>query len=92
MKVHRQFDLDIRALKSLNRDGSGIPQKIEEFLISLSKKGYTVLNSSSYVMGIPQSITLIKEVTGSIGSAIAMTIKEDFDAVSEKAGVRKMFS
>ena len=92
MKVHQQFDLDVSALKKAAKESSAVSQKIEELLFSLSKKGYTVLKSSSYVMGIPQSITIIKEATGSIASAITSSIKEDFDSVSERSGMQKVFN
>ena len=93
MKVHQQFDLNDRMLHSMRRDGFSIaPHKFEEFIALLSRKGYTIIKSSSYVMGIPQSITLIKETTELIAGNIASKIREDFKAVSERTGIGSIFS
>ena len=67
------------------------PYTIEELVSNLSKKGYTVLKSSAYHTGIPQIITIVKEFTGPFVSQFTNKIKDDFDAVSKKLGIREMF-
>ena len=92
MRLHQQFDINTRNLAVLGRDILAIhPYAIEELITSLSKRGYTVLKSSSYYMGIPQSLTIIKEFTGPFASLFANKIREDFDNVSKKLGIREMF-
>lgn len=92
MRLHQQFDLNTRNLTLLGRDLLAIPPyAIEELVSNLSKKGYTVLKSSSYYMGIPQSLTIIKEFTGPFVSQFADKIRNDFDNVSKKLGIREMF-
>ena len=92
MRIHQQFDLDIDNIKPLGREFFAIPPYIMENLITrLSKKGYTVLISSAYYMGIPQSITVIKKITGTTETKFSSKIKEDFDAVSKGLKIEKLF-
>lgn len=67
------------------------PYIIEELANNLSKKGYTVLKSSAYYMGIPQSITVVKEFTGPFISKFANKIREDFNETTKTLGIRELF-
>ena len=92
MRLHHQFELNIE-----NRgEGSQIfaiqPSVVEELVTSLTRKGYTVLKSSAHYMGIPQSITVIKEFTGPFTTLFSSKLKEDFDAISAKLGIDKLFN
>ena len=92
MRLHHQFDLNTNNLNQFGRDLLTIPPYlIEELVSSLSKNGYTVLKSSAYYMGIPQSITVVKEFTGPFASQFANKIRNDFDNVSKKLGIRELF-
>lgn len=92
MKMHRQFDLNVNNVKLFGRDLLVIPPYvIEELTSNLSKKGYTVLKSSAYFMGIPQSITVVKEFTGPFVTQFASKIRNDFENVSNKLGIRELF-
>ena len=94
MKLHQQFDLNINALKNL----SGISKKINEFPSLVEKltkdlieNGYTVIKSAAYDMGVPQSITIIKEFTGPFATLFSTKIRNDFNAVSKALGIEKLF-
>ena len=92
MRLHHQFELNIE-----NRgEGSQIfaiqPSVVEELVTSLTRKGYTVLKSSAHYMGIPQSITVIKEFTGPFTTLFSSKVKEDFDEISAKLGIDKLFN
>ncbi len=92
MKLHHQFDLNTESTISLGRERMSIPPyMIEELVKSMTKKGYTVLKSSAYYMGIPQSITVVKEFTGPFVTHFAGKIKKDFDSVSKKIGIGELF-
>ena len=92
MRLHQQFDLNTRNIALLGRDLFAMPPYvIEELISNLSKKGYIVLKSSAYQIGIPQSITIVKEFSGPFVSQFADKIRNDFDSVSRKLGIREMF-
>lgn len=92
MKVHHQFDLNIGNVKLFGRELLVVPPYvIEELISNLSKKGYTVLKSSAYFMGIPQSITVVKEFTGPFVSHFTNKMRDDFDSVSKKLGINELF-
>lgn len=92
MRIHQQFDLDLSRITPLGRELLAIPPYIVENLVrSLSRKGYVVLKSSAYYMGIPQSITVVKEFTGPFVTKFSSKIKEDFDTVSKGLKIEKLF-
>ena len=92
MRLHHQFDLNINNTELFGRELLVTPPSIiEELTVNLSKKGYTVLKSSAYYMGIPQSITVVKEFTGPFVSQFANKIRNDFENVSKKLGIRELF-
>ncbi|MBI2656096.1 hypothetical protein HYX06_06770 [Candidatus Woesearchaeota archaeon] len=92
MRLHHQFDLNTRILNSFGKDKIALPPYlIEDLITKLSKEGYTVLKSSAYFMGIPQSIIVVKEFTGPFVSQFASKIRNDFDSVSRKLGIRELF-
>lgn len=92
MKLQQQFDLNLKILNDLGRELLAIPPHlIEELISSLTKKGYVVIKSSAYYMGIPQSITIIKDFTGPFVTQFSSKVKEDFNAVSKVLGIEKLF-
>jgi len=92
MKLHQEFSLNPNAIKPLGRELFVTPPHlIEELITSMTKKGYRVLKSSIYFMGIPQSITVVKEFSGPFVSHFANKIRDDFEAVSRKLGIKELF-
>ncbi|MBI4452439.1 hypothetical protein HY637_03355 [Candidatus Woesearchaeota archaeon] len=92
MKLHQQFDLNLSMAKPLGRELMTLPPYIiEELITKMSKKGYTVLKSSAYYMGIPQSIIVIKEFTGPFVSHFTSKIRKDFDEASRRLGINELF-
>lgn len=96
MKLHQQFDLRLDALKIENFND--IPKKINEISVLVEKliknlleKGYTVVESSVYHMGMPQSITVIKDFTGPFVTNFSLKIKDDFSYVSKMLGIEGLF-
>ena len=92
MRLHQQFELNIGNSKT---EGSQIlavhPSIIEELVVNLTRKGYIVLKSSAHYMGIPQSITVIKEFAGPFTTLFSAKLKEDFDSVSKALGIDNLF-
>ena len=91
MRVYQQFDLDMGLVRKLVKEGLIAPQKIEDLLISLSRKGYTVLKSTANFMGIPRSLTIVKDATASVGSTIATKVRDDFLKIASQLGVERLF-
>mgnify|MGYP001558465440 FL=1 len=92
MRLHHQFDLDTENVKRLGRDLFALPPYIvEELLITLRKKGYTVLKSSADFMGIPKSITVVKEFTGPFVTMFSAKMKKDFNFITKKLGIERLF-
>lgn len=94
MRLHQQFDLNTEILRNL----SSIPEKINEFPSIVEKLtkgmiegGYTVIKSAAYDMGVPQSITVIKEFTGPFATFFSTKIKKDFNSASKALGIEKLF-
>lgn len=94
MRLHQQFDLNTEVLRNL----SGIPRKINEFPSLVEKltkdlieDGYTVIKSAVYDIGVPRSITIIKEFTGPFATLFSTKIKKDFNSVSKALGIEKLF-
>ncbi|MAG92024.1 hypothetical protein CMO83_05090 [Candidatus Woesearchaeota archaeon] len=96
MKLHQQFDLNLKVLKIDNfndipRAVNEVPFLVEKLTKNLIGKGYTVVKSSAYFMGVPQSITVVKDFTGPFVSKFSSKAKEDFKTVSKKLGIDKLF-
>lgn len=96
MKLHQQFDLNPKALKPDNfndipRAINEVPVLVEKLIKDLLEKGYIVIESSARYMGIPKSITIIKDFTGPFVLNFSSKIMEDFKALSRKLGVEKLF-
>ena len=92
MRLHHQFDLDTENVKRLGRDLFALPPYlIEDLVNSLTKKGYKVLKSSADFMGIPKSITVVREFTGPFVSMFSAKIKEDFDSATRRLGIERLF-
>ncbi len=96
MKLHQQFDLNVNILdndtiehisKKLNR----IPELIEVLSKNLIQKGYAVIISSAYYMGLPQSITVMKDFSGPFVMLYSTKIKKDFENISKTLGIGKLF-
>ena len=96
MKLHQQFDLNLKALKpedftDIPRTLNEIPVLVENLIKDLLEEGYIVIESSARHMGIPQSITVIKDFTGPFVTKFSTKINEDFNDLSKKLGVEKLF-
>ena len=96
MKLHQQFDLNLKALKPDNVNEipkviNELPVLVEKLVKDLLREGYIVIESSAKYMGIPQSITIIKEFTGPFVLNFSSKVIEDFRAFSRKLGVEKLF-
>lgn len=92
MRLHQQFELNLEDNKT---EGSQIlaihPSVIEELVANLTRKGYSVLKSTTHYMGIPQSITVIKDFTGPFTILFSAKLKEDFDSITKKLGIERLF-
>ena len=92
MKLYHQFDLKNEVLRSLGRELFEVPPYVvEELVKNLSRKGYTILKSSANYMGLPKSITVIKEFTGPFVGQFTAKIKDDFRNISKKLGISELF-
>ena len=96
MKLHQQFDLNLEALKPDNfndipRAINNVPVLVEKLIKDLLKEDYIVVESSSRYMGIPQSITVIKDFTGPFVIRFSSKTKDDFKAISRALGIEKLF-
>ena len=96
MKLHQQFDLNIQALKpesfrDIPAKVNEIPVLVEKLVNDLLEEGYIVLESSARHMGLPRSITVIKDFTGPFVTRFSTKIKDDFNALSKKIGVGELF-
>ena len=92
MKLHQQFDLRNDVIRPMGRELLEIPPYlVEELAAKLSKKGYTILKSSAHYMGIPKSITVVKEFTGPFVAQFTAKIKDDFKAISKSLGIDELF-
>jgi len=96
MKLHQQFDLNLKALKPENlndipRAINELPVLVENLIKDLLKEGYIVIESSARYMGVPKSITIVKDFTGPFVIRFSSKIREDFNSVSKKLGVDKLF-
>jgi len=92
MRLHQQFDLNLSIMRPLGRELITIPPYlVEELILSLSKRGYQVLKSSAYFMGIPQSITVVNDFTGPFVSKFSTKIRDDFASISKSLGIENLF-
>ena len=96
MKLHQQFDLNLNALKI--DDFNDIPKKINEIPVLVEKlikdlleEGYIVIESSARHMGIPKSITVVKDFTGPFVTKFSAKVQNDFNALSKTIGIEKLF-
>ena len=96
MKLHQQFDLNVRALKPRNLDdiprtANKISLLIEKLTKDLLQKGYIIVQEGMSSLGIPKRITVIKEFSGPFVTHFSIKTKEDFKAVSRSLGIEKLF-
>lgn len=92
MKIHQQFDLNLGVINELGKDSLVVPPHlIEELITKLTKRGYTILKSSTSYMGLPQSITLVKDFTEPFVAKFSAKTIEDFNAISRALGIDKLF-
>jgi hypothetical protein len=96
MKLHQQFDLNLKALKPENfndlpRAINEMPLLVEKLIKNLLEQGYIVIESSAKHMGIPKSITVIKDFTGPFATIFSSKINEEFNNLSKKLGVERLF-
>lgn len=96
MKLHQQFDLNIREIKPENfndipRAMNEIPNLVERLIKDLLRKGYMVIQEGVDYLGVPRRITVIKEFNGPFVTHFSIKAKEDFKAVSRALGIEKLF-
>ncbi len=91
MRLHQQFDLKIEPILGGRQDLAIHPYVIEELIANLTRKGYRVIKSSANHMGMPQSITIIKDFTGPFAAMFSAKAKEDFDSITKRLGIDGMF-
>lgn len=96
MKLHRQFDLnmDVFGLQSINdipKKINEIPLLVEKLIRDLLEEGYIVIESSARHMGVPKSITVIKNFTGPFVTKFSTKIQDDFSDLSKALGIEKLF-
>lgn len=96
MRLHQQFDLNPNEINSGRF--SHIPKKInkahvlvEKLVRDLLEEGYIIIESSSRYMGVPQSITVVKEFTGPFAARFSAKAQHDFNAISRSLGIEKLF-
>ena len=93
--MHQQFDLNVEMFRTASTDAiervKEIPSLVEELTKDLIKRGYIVIESSSRYMGIPQSITVVKDFTGPFVLKICSEAKEDFKKASRALGLERLF-
>ena len=93
MRLHEEFDINLRTLEGLNKGSLKIYRShVEELVRNLTKKGYCVGKSSLCYLGIPQSISVIKEFTGPFVTHFSMKIKNDFQAISKALRIEELFT
>ncbi|MDP3766306.1 MAG: hypothetical protein Q8R04_07375 [Nanoarchaeota archaeon] len=96
MKLHQQFDLNLNAIKIDNFNDipkkiNEIPVLVERLIKDLLEEGYIVIESSARHMGIPSSITVIKDFTGPFVTRFSAKLQHDFNALSKAVGIEKLF-
>ncbi len=91
MKLHQQFDLNTRIRPDLAKSAGEVATLVERLVKSLVDKGYMVIKSSASHMGVPQNITVIKDITGSV-TQFTIETEKDFQKASRTLGIEKLFS
>lgn len=96
MKLHQQFDLNLMALKPENFNGlprsiNTASELVERLVKSLLEQGYVVIESSAKHMGIPNSITVVKDFTGPFATLFSSRINEEFSKLSKSIGIERLF-
>ena len=96
MKLHQQFDVNIHSLNvknfnNISRVINKIPDLVENLIEELLEKGYFVIRDGSNQIGIPKSITLVKDFSGPFVTNFSLKMKEDFNSVSKALGIEKLF-
>jgi len=92
MKLHQQFDLNLKTINDLGRELLAVPPHlIEQLVFSLARRGYTVVKSPAYYMGVPQSIIVIKDFTGPFVAHFTAKIRKDFSSASKTLGIERLF-
>ena len=96
MKLHQQFDLNLNALKIDNfkeipKAVNEIPVLVEKLIKDLLEEGYIVIESSASYMGIPKSITVVKDFTGPFVTRFSAKVQNDFNALSKTIGIDRLF-
>ena len=93
MKLYQQFDLNLNALKIGNIPSimNKIPVLVEKLIKDLLEDGYIVVESSAKHMGIPKTITIVKDFTGPFVTKFSAKIQHDFNAISKAMGIEMLF-
>ncbi len=92
MRLYEEFDLNLSEMKRIGRDFMVIPPHlIEELVNHLKEKGYTVLKSTMDFMGVPKSITIVKNFKGPFATMFSAKMKEDFINETRSLGMEELF-
>ncbi len=96
MKLHQQFDLNLNALKidnlkDIHKAINDVPVLVKKLIKDLLEEGYIVIESSARHMGVPQSITVIKDFTGPFVTKFSAKVQNDFNSLSKTIGIEKLF-
>ena len=96
MKLYQQFDLNRKVLKIDNLNDipkavNEMPVLVEKLIKDLLEEGYIVIESSARYMGIPKTITIVKDFTGPFVTRFSAKIQHDFNALSRTLGIEKLF-
>ena len=95
MKLHQQFDLNLRVINQeineIPKAVNEIPALVEKLIRNLLKKGYMVIQEGVSSLGVPKRITVIKEFSGPFVTHFSIKTKKDFKSVSRSLGIEKLF-
>jgi len=96
MRLHQQFDLNQNELNPgrfspIQKKISEAHVLVEKLVNDLLEEGYIIIESSARYMGVPQSITVVKEFTGPFASRFSAKVQHDFNAITKSLGIEKMF-
>ena len=96
MKLQQQFALNLRALKPeklnrLPRAVNEVPVLVEKMIKNLLEQGFVVIESSARYMGIPKTITVIRDFTGPFATMFSSKINEEFSNLSKRLGLERLF-
>ena len=94
MRLLQQFDLNSNVIRQGSADeseGVNLSSLVEKLVRILVASGYVVIQSTSNFRGVPHSLTVVKDLGGSVVMNFSSKILEDFKSASAKLGIGKLF-